>query len=138
VLGQKWHFLRKGFPPRKSPQWDAETWDELYALLQRVVPNAQYHWNNQQVVRVYLAGESEPWASVYTKRPEALILTLAGPKNAIAFGRIAEIGHDAELDGTRTDRDLLKFKFRSVDELNQEVLERLIREHASHVAAAVA
>jgi excinuclease ABC subunit A len=101
VLGQKWHFLRKGFPPGKSPQWDADTWDELYAMLRRVVPNAQYLWNNQQVVRVFLAGEPEPWASVFTKRPEALILTLAGPKNAVPFGRIANIGHDPEFDGNR-------------------------------------
>ena len=136
VLGQKWHFLRKGFPPGKSPQWDMSTWEKLYELIRRVVPNAQYLWNNQQVVRIYLTGESEPWASVFTKRPEALMLTLAGPKNAVAFGKIADIGHEPELDGTRPERDILKLKFRSAEELKS--LEALLQEHASHVAAAVA
>jgi excinuclease ABC subunit A len=138
VLGQKWHFLRKGFPPRKTPEWEPAVLEELYAMLRRIVPNAQYLWNNQQVVRIFLAGESEPWASLFTKRPEALILTLAGPKNAVAFGRIAEIGRDAELDGTRPDRDVLKLKFCTVEELNHGALEKLLHEHASYVAAAVA
>jgi excinuclease ABC subunit A len=138
VLGQKWHFLRKGFPNGRSPQWESEAWDELYAIFRRVVPNAQYLWNNQQVVRVFLAGESEPWASIFTKRPEALILTLAGPKNAVPFGRVAEIGHDPEFDGTRPDRDVLKLKFCTVEELQAGGLENLLREHASRVAAAVA
>jgi excinuclease ABC subunit A len=83
-------------------------------------------------------GESEPWASIFTKRPEALIFTLAGPKNAVAFGRAAGIGHDAELDGTRPDRDILKLKFRSVEELLSGDLEALIQEHALRVSTAVA
>ena len=31
-LGQRWHFLRKGFSPGKPVQWEVAAWEELYAI----------------------------------------------------------------------------------------------------------
>ena len=33
VLGQKWHFLRKGFPPGKTVAWETEVLEELCEML---------------------------------------------------------------------------------------------------------
>ena len=38
VLGRKWHFARKGFPPGKPPQWDVEVLEELCELLAETAP----------------------------------------------------------------------------------------------------
>ena len=54
VLGQKWHFARKGFPPGKPPQWDVDVLEELCELLAEAAPAGQFLWNNQQVVHVFV------------------------------------------------------------------------------------
>jgi excinuclease ABC subunit A len=128
VLGQKWHFLRKGFPLNKSIQWDAKVWDELYQIICQILPSAQFLWNNQQVVRVYSLGDAEPWASVWTKRPDSLIFEINAPKGSVALGRITELGFDRELEGSRTDRDVVKFRFRTLDDLRGRELTEFLRE----------
>jgi excinuclease ABC subunit A len=128
VLGQKWHFLRKGFPPNKTIQWDSAVWEELYEILRRVAPTGQFLWNNQQVVRMFLPGASEPWASVWTKRPEALTLEIVAPKGAVALGRITSLGYDRELEGSRPECDLVKLRFRRLDDLHETELEQLLSE----------
>ena len=38
VLGQKWHFARKGFPPGKKVQWEVEVLEELCEMLAAAAP----------------------------------------------------------------------------------------------------
>ena len=128
VLGQKWHFLRKGFPPGKKIQWESEVLDRLYDVLCRVAPHGQFSWNNQQVVRWSANGDSDPRVSVWTKRADALILEVVSPKGAIALGRVTNIGCERELDGKRPDRDIIKLKFRTVSDLQLEDLESFLSE----------
>ncbi len=33
-LGQRWHFMRKGFSPGKRILWDVAVWEELYEILE--------------------------------------------------------------------------------------------------------
>ena len=129
-LGEKWHFLRKGFPPGKKIEWDAEILEELCDMLREAAPDAQFLWNNQQLVRVYLKDERDPWASLLTKRCDALVLALHVPKNGIAFGRISHLGCDRELDDSRLECDTLKISFRTRDDLYQGDLPLLLSEHA--------
>ena len=56
VLGQKWHFARKGFPPGKPPKWDVDVLEELCEMLKETAPDGQFLWNNQQVVHLYAQG----------------------------------------------------------------------------------
>ena len=79
-LGQKWHFMRKGFPPGKKVRWDAEVLEELHDLLLEVAPESQFLWNNQVLVRVYLKDRRNPWAGIVTKKPEAPGLVIGGPQ----------------------------------------------------------
>ena len=135
-LGQKWHFLRKGFPPGKSPQWDSETLEELCETLSEVAgSDAQFLWNNQQLVHLYLKGSRDPWATIHTKRLPSLDLSLNSPKGSIALGRVRELGFDRDLDGKRSDRDFVVLKFRSIDDLHRGDLIAFLKEHLAIVTA---
>jgi excinuclease ABC subunit A len=134
VLGRKWHFARKGFPLGKTVQWDGEVLDELFELLCDVAPAGQFLWNNKQVVPVYVQPQKEPWASVQTKKVDAVWLTLAGPKGRFPLGRLTGLGVDPELDGERSDVDLIRLKFRSMADLERGDLVGFLREHVESVA----
>ncbi len=129
VLGQKWHFLRKGFPPGKKVLWDEKVLEALCERLSRAAPGGQFLWNNQQLVHYIPANRHEPWASLLTKRVEALTLVLHGPKNAIALGRIASLGCDRELDGGDPRHDKIRIRFRTLEDLDRGDLDALLEEH---------
>jgi excinuclease ABC subunit A len=128
-LGRKWHLLRKGFPPGKRVQWAPELLEQVCALLQHTAPGGRFQWQNQQVVHFVVGQRDEPWASLHTKRPEALDLTLSGPKNAIGFGRVTELAWDRQLDDTREQRDLIKLRFRDSGDLEKGDLAAFLQEH---------
>ncbi len=132
-LGQRWHFMRKGFPSGKSIMWDLAVWEELYEMLHELAPDGQFLWNNQILVHLYLAGQRDPWVTINTKRPQSLDLTLTGPKGLVTLGRLAGLARDRELDATREDRDLVRLKFRTVEDLHKGDLLALLQEHRSAV-----
>ncbi|MDA1049754.1 MAG: excinuclease ABC subunit UvrA [Planctomycetota bacterium] len=132
-LGQKWHFMRKGFPPGKQIKWAPEVLEELCELLEDVAPDSQFLWNNQVVVRMYLNGHRDPWAGIVTKKPEHVLLALSGPKGAIPLGRFADLGHDRELDESKDDYDVVKLAFRTVEDLHRSGLAEFLREHISRL-----
>jgi excinuclease ABC subunit A len=127
-LGQKWHFMRKGFPPGKKVRWEPEVLEELFELLHQVAPESQFLWNNQVVVRMYLKGRRDPWAGIVTKKPEAVVLSLAGPKGATPLGRFADLARDRELDESREDCDVVKLWFRKVEDLHRGDLPGFLQE----------
>jgi excinuclease ABC subunit A len=129
VLGQKWHFLRKGFPPGKSPAWSAELLEELCELLTHAEPSGQFLWNNQQVVHFMVPQQREPWATIQTKKPHALLLHLIGPKGRFGLGRLLELGADRHLDDSRPDRDVVRLQFVEEEHLHRGDLATFLREH---------
>ncbi len=132
-LGQRWHFMRKGFPPGKKVQWELAVWEELFEMLRETAPDGQFLWNNQVLVHLYLRDQREPWATVNTKRLQSLDLTLTGPKGCATLGRLAGLGRDRELDATRQDRDLVRIKFRTVEDLHHGDLMAFLVEHRDAV-----
>ncbi len=134
-LGQKWHFSRKGFPPGKPIAWEQKVLEDICELLHETAGEGQFLWNNQQVVHLYVKEQKEPWASLWTKRPQGLSLILTGPKGAATLGRVAELGHDRELDATDRDRDVVKIVFRDGEDLHQEELQRFLAEHRNSLGA---
>ena len=129
VLGQKWHFARKGFPPGKKVSWDSEVLEELCELLSDTA-EGQFLWNNQQLIHYCLKGRSEPWATVLTKKPHAVELHLNGPKNKFALGRVASFGLTPAMDKDRADRDVVRLQFDAVDQITDEALSDFLNEHA--------
>jgi excinuclease ABC subunit A len=128
VLGRKWHFARRGFPIGKTVEWDAEVLEELCELLGEICPQAQFLWNNKQMVPVYVRDQHEPWASVQTKRLDAVYLHLVGPKGRFALGRLMGLGTDPEIDGQRPDCDVIRLRFRSAEQLTPD-LRDFLQEH---------
>jgi len=102
---------------------------EIFVLLQQAAPQAQFLWNNKQVVPVYVPQQREPWAAVQTKKLDAVWLTLSGPKGRFALGRITALGCDPQLDGERPEADLIRLKFRSTEDLEQGDLAGFLQEH---------
>ena len=134
VLGQKWHFSRKGFPPGKSPSWDADALEELCELLAATAPTGQFLWNNQQVVHVFVPEQKEPWASIFTKKQATLELHLSGPKGRFALGRLTQLAAGQDVHAG-PDRDVVKLQFVGVEDLARGDLGDFLREHCDSLAA---
>ncbi|MEX2188322.1 MAG: excinuclease ABC subunit A, partial [Pirellulales bacterium] len=134
VLGQKWHFARKGFPPGKRVEWEGDVLEELCEMLAEIAPEGQFLWNNQQVVHVFVPGQKEAWASIFTKRPQALELVLTGPKDQFAYGQVLELGSGRDFDTAPKDRDVLKIRLTTKQDLSKAGLVDFLREHRSGIA----
>ncbi len=128
-LGQKWHFSRKGFPPGRPVAWDHKLLEEICELLNETAGDGQFLWNNQQVVHLYVKNQKEPWASIWTKKPQELSLVLTGPKGAATLGRVAALGHQRELDISSKERDIVKIAFQKYEDIHQGDLPEFLSEH---------
>ncbi len=135
VLGQKWHLSRKGFPPGKKTAWKPEVLEELLEVLAEIVPNGQFLWNNQNVVYMMVPGVRKPWATVFTKRLAGIDLILNGPKGAFQLGSVADLGSTRSLDTDSEDRDQVKLRFVSTDELHAENVTAFLRVHLDSLVA---
>ncbi len=136
VLGQKWHLARKGFTPGKKVVWPPELLEDLFDLLGEAAPQGQFLWNNKVLVHMMAPGKAEPWASVVTKRRENVELALNGPKGAFQLGQIADLAAEREITTDREDRDTIRLKFTSQDDLDRGDLLSLLREHMEAATSA--
>ena len=133
-LGQKWHFMRKGFSSDKKVQWDKEVLEQLHELLQVTAPEAQFLWSNKQIVHLYVPQQKEPWASIQTKKTEAVWLHLTGPQNSVPLGRVASLSKNAIVSNAGN-KDVVRLSFDSVDEIANEDLAQFLNEHLSMISA---
>ncbi|MCA9269039.1 MAG: ATP-binding cassette domain-containing protein, partial [Planctomycetales bacterium] len=133
VLGQKWHLSRKGFRPGKKVLWDLPVLEELFEMLAAAAPDGQFLWNNQMLVHYIPRGHKTPWATLYTKKTSSIELHLHGPKGRFALGRVAELGRNRELDVASPQRDTVRVKFRSVDDLHHGAFDAFLQEHLQSV-----
>ncbi len=134
-LGQKWHFLRKGFPPGKKVQWDVEVLEELQELIQRIAPDGQFLWNNKQVVHLFVPDQKEPWVSIQTKKLDAVWLQLTGPAGQVPLGRVADIGHEPVVKTLADNREAVRMCFKSIEEVQAGPLEEFLKEHRGLLTA---
>jgi excinuclease ABC subunit A len=133
VLGQKWHFARKGFPPGKPPQWEIDVLEELCELLKETAEHGQFLWNNQQLVHIFVPEQLEPWATIHTKRTAAIELALNGPRGYFALGRLVDLGADREFQAGPK-RDVLRLRFTTSDDLGRGDLRQFLAEHLASLA----
>ena len=129
ALGRKWHFLRRGFLKGGPPRWEPEVLESLCQLLESTAPGCRFGWDNKVAVPVHVPGRKKPWAGLVTKKPDAVHLTLIGPKNRFPFGRITELGHEPEIDAKRPECDYILLKFRSQEDLARGNLAEFLAEH---------
>ncbi|MBX3422055.1 MAG: excinuclease ABC subunit UvrA [Pirellulaceae bacterium] len=80
ILKQRWHALRKGFPPGKTIVWPTETLSVFIQAVHQVASGGRWRWDEPTSARYHLPGQAEPWIVLHTKRPEGLIAVFNGPK----------------------------------------------------------
>jgi excinuclease ABC subunit A len=137
VLGQKWHLSKKGFPPGKQTSWNPEVLEELLEMLHDAEPKGQFLWNNQERVYYMAPSVRAPWATVCTKRLAGVDLILNGPKGAFQLGGVAELGADRALSTKNDERDQVKLRFTSTEELHDGKLAAFLKVHLEAFRGAV-
>ena len=133
-LGSKWHFMRKGFAPGKKIKWQPEVLEVLHDVIQKAAPDSQFLWSNKQIVHVYLPQQKHPWVSIQTKKPDGVWMQLAGPKDSVTVGRVADLA-DAPTLSSKDDLDVLKMSFKDVEQVSNKELETFLIEHANSLPA---
>lgn len=134
-LGEEWHLMRKGFRPGRKIHWEPAVLERLRNLLLEICPDGEFYWKNQVLTPFFQPDGEEPWARIATKRHESLDLTLYGPKNAFGLGRVAELGVDRAVDGSKVDYDAITISFRTVEQINDADLTVFLKEHLKAVQA---
>ena len=81
-----------------------------------------------------IPGGRDPWATVHTKRTAGVDLTLNGPKDAFAVGRIADLGAQRVIRSEGENRDQVKIRFASLDDLEEGDLADFLAEHLAAVS----
>ena len=133
-LGQKWHYMRKGFPAGKKVAWNVEVLEILQGLLESTAEGGQFLWNNKQVVHFMIPESKDPWATLQTKKADGLWLQLRGPKDTVALGRVADFSDDASVD-IDGDRETVRMRFKNTDQVNSPDLREFLAEHLANVMA---
>ncbi len=130
VLGKKWHLSRKGFPSNKRVDWEAETLESLFGLLEKTAPKAAIDWTGKTTVTYTLPGNEKPWAEVVTKRRNGIDLVLYGPAGRFALGRIAELGAERDITAARDGRQAISLRLVEKGEVGAPALADFLREHS--------
>lgn len=134
-LGKKWHLSRKGFAIGKSAKWELPVLEKLFDLLFEAAPDADVMWTNRQLVHVSPNGNEKPWASVQTKRPDAVKLVLNSPKDVVSLGEVVEMGRDRAIDATHDEYDSIRIDFRTIDDLKKGDLKSFLQSHLERSTA---
>jgi excinuclease ABC subunit A len=138
-LGKKWHLSSRGFPLGKNVAWQPKRLEELFDLLEEVAgPGAEFVWTNQQLVHLCDSGQRQPWATVVTKRPDAVELALTGPKSLFGLGRIADLGSEPSLDGQHAEYDVMRIQLRNRRDFDDDRLREFLEEHLEGVRSTLA
>ena len=125
--GQKWHFSTRGFMPGQKRKWKMEVWEDLYQLMQDVLPDGNFLWNNKVLVHLYFPGGRVPWLTVTTKKAEALRLSINCPKGLMTAGRIAEFGNRRDFDSSAAKKDVAHIYFNKSEDIYTSDLEGYLR-----------
>ncbi len=135
-LGEKWHFMTKGFSPNANPTWDFAVLEQLRDLISTLAPKGEFHWNNKQVVHFHLPAQNKPWVTIQTKKPDAVWIQVAGPKGSVTLGQIADFANQPTAD-TSGDQDSVKMCLENVDDATSEALKTFLNNHLESMMAEI-
>ena len=137
VLGQKWHFARKGFPPGKESAMGSRSARRVVRDCSRQPRRADNFCGTiSRSFTCSCAAQSEPWATIHTKRVDAVYLQLTGPKNHFALGQLTELGSDRNLDTTSPNSIASTFAFIRLPIWPTATCPALLRDHFAAVVSA--
>ena len=131
-LGEKWHFMRKGFASGTEVDWKPEVLETLYRVIQSAVPEGKFVWAKERVVEIFLPRQERPWASIETKKNDAVKLRLSRPVDAEGIGVIAELEEEPTVR-TEGGFDLVEMSFSQIEQVSSEELKSFLVEHAESI-----
>jgi excinuclease ABC subunit A len=128
VLGRKWHLSRKGFPSAKRVDWEAETLDELFSLIEGIATGGAVEWGGKQTVTWTRAREEKPAIEVNTKRRTSIDLELYGPAGRFGLGQISTLGETREVATARDGRQVVQLSLISAEQVQDPALRKFLKE----------
>jgi excinuclease ABC subunit A len=131
-LGQRWHTMPKGFPPRQAIAWDLNLVLQLQRQLDSVAKEIEWDWTNKVIANASLPGIGR-WAIMQTKKPDALVLYLKGPKGAFAQGQVIDLGRKGELESANDGGEYVRIEFQTNSQLKQPELMAFLKHHVQTV-----
>ncbi len=128
VLGRKWHLSRKGFPSAKRVDWEAETLDQLFTLIESVATGGTVEWGGKQTVTWTRDGEPKPAIEINTKRRTSIDVELYGPAGRFGLGHISTLGETREVDTARDGRQVVRLSLITAEQVNDAGLKKFLKE----------
>ena len=128
VLGRKWHLSKKGFPSAKRVDWEAETLDQLFTLIEGIATGGSVEWGGKQTVTWTRDGEPKPAIEINTKRRTSIDLELYGPPGRFGLGHISTLGETREVDTARDGRQVVRLSLITPEQVNDPGLKKFLKE----------
>lgn len=128
VLGRKWHLSRKGFPSAKRVDWEAETLDQLFTLIEGIATGGTVEWGGKQTVTWTRDGEEKPAIEVHTKRRTSIDLELYGPAGRFGLGHISSLGETREVSTSRDGRQVVQLSLITAEQVQDSALKKFLKE----------
>ena len=119
--------MNKGFTAGEV-QWDMSVLESLRDLLQKLAPEGEFQWTNKQLVHFRLPGRDDPWATIYTKKADALTLQLNSQQEAATLGQIVDLADEAEVKESGKQYQV-KMAFSKKTQISSRKLKSFLKEH---------
>lgn len=133
VLKQRWHSLRKGFPPGKDIVWPAETLSVFIQAVHQSAGGGRWRWDEQTTARYILPGQKEPWIVLHTKRPEGLIAVLNGPKGYEPGGLKDTLPMKVQISARGENEEQIQVSFTELQQPRDPSVRKLLSSHMKFV-----
>ncbi len=133
ILKQRWHSLRKGFPPGRTIVWPAETLSVFIQAVHQSASGGKWRWDEQTTARYFLPGNSEPWIVLHTKRPEGLIAVLNGPPGYDPGDLQESLPVKLQITSRGDDGQQLQLAFTELQQPRDASVKKLLARHGAFV-----
>ena len=134
VLKQRWHSLRKGFPPGKDIVWPAETLSVFIQAIHQSAGGGRWRWDEQSTARYILPGQKEPWIILHTKRPEGLIAVLNGP-SGYKPGKLKDsLPMKVQITQRGDEQEQIQISFTELQQPRDPAVRKLLSTHMKYVS----
>lgn len=130
ILKQRWHSIRKGFPPGKNIVWPAETLSVFIQSVHQSAGGGRWRWDEPTTARYLLPGMAEPWITLHTKRPEGLIAVLSGPKGFDVGDIKDSLPVPLQVTSRGDDNEQLQLAFTELNQPRDSSFKKLLAMHA--------
>jgi excinuclease ABC subunit A len=111
-------------------EWDGAVLESLVELLTQVAPDSQFEWRDRQFVRLTLPDQEEPWATIHTKREDAVWLQLHVSQGATAR-QVTRLGLAAKTARTKSGGTVVRMALQKLADVRNTRLARFLRDHLS-------